>query len=257
MVAPVLPAQTMAEALPSRTALAATLSEASFFWRTDDAGSSPISMTSEAGRTSRPWSVAQPGGVADEHDRDAQLVDRPPGAGDDRVGASSPPMASTATGSIDADRDWTLKAAALSRRRGPGGPCTSRRCRRPCGAPWRRRTGAERAAGAAQHPGGGPAAAALRLRGLLLGDGHRSRSFGPGSREKLPERASLSRTSARRGRPSGGRPRARPRSAGVRPGARRGRARRSRRAQSGASGRASSTASRTIGSRSTWSAPSG
>ncbi len=52
MAAPVLPALTMAAALPSRTASAARTSEASFFRRTPWPGSSCIPMTSLAGTTS-------------------------------------------------------------------------------------------------------------------------------------------------------------------------------------------------------------
>ena len=54
MAAPVLPALTMARALPSRTASAARTSEESFFRRTDEPGSSSMAMISEAGMTSRP-----------------------------------------------------------------------------------------------------------------------------------------------------------------------------------------------------------
>ena len=54
MAAPVLPALTMARAFPSRTASAARTREESFLRRTEDAGSSSIAMTSEAGSTSSP-----------------------------------------------------------------------------------------------------------------------------------------------------------------------------------------------------------
>ena len=54
IVAPVLPALTIADALPSRTASAARTSEESFLRRTPWAGSSPMPMTSLAGSTSSP-----------------------------------------------------------------------------------------------------------------------------------------------------------------------------------------------------------
>ena len=62
MVAPVLPADTMAMALPSRTASAARTSEESFFRRTPWAGSSSMPMTSLAGMHGRsPVSPMPPG----------------------------------------------------------------------------------------------------------------------------------------------------------------------------------------------------
>ena len=54
IVAPVLPALTMAAALPSRTASAARTSEESFLRRTPWAGSSRMPMTSDAGMISSP-----------------------------------------------------------------------------------------------------------------------------------------------------------------------------------------------------------
>jgi hypothetical protein len=54
IVAPVLPAEIMAEALPSRTASAARTSDESFMFRTLDAGSAAMAITSDAGMTSRP-----------------------------------------------------------------------------------------------------------------------------------------------------------------------------------------------------------
>ncbi len=54
MVAPVLPAPTIASARPSRTDSAARTTEASFFVRTDTPGSSFISMTCEQATSSTP-----------------------------------------------------------------------------------------------------------------------------------------------------------------------------------------------------------
>ena len=54
MVAPVLPALTIAEAAPSRTASAARTSDESFIFRTLEPGSASMAMTWEAGNTSRP-----------------------------------------------------------------------------------------------------------------------------------------------------------------------------------------------------------
>ena len=63
MAAPVLPADTMASALPSRTASAARTSDESFFLRTPWAGSSSMPMTSLAAMTGRsPMSPIWPGG---------------------------------------------------------------------------------------------------------------------------------------------------------------------------------------------------
>ena len=87
MVAPVLPALTMAEAWPSRTASAARTSDESFMRRTLWPGSASMAMTSDAGddlearrcrraRSGRPTSTTG----------DAELVGRPAGAGDDLAG---------------------------------------------------------------------------------------------------------------------------------------------------------------------------
>ena len=53
IVAPVLPAEIMADALPSRTASAARTSDESFILRTLAPGSALIGITSEAGMISR------------------------------------------------------------------------------------------------------------------------------------------------------------------------------------------------------------
>ena len=99
MVAPVLPALTMAEALPSRTASAARTSEESFMVRTLLAGSASMAMTSDAGDDLEAAGVAELVGAADEHDGDAELVARRAMApATISPGALSPPMASTAMG---------------------------------------------------------------------------------------------------------------------------------------------------------------
>ena len=54
IVAPVLPAETMALALPSRTSSAARTSEESFLRRTPPAGSSSMAMTSVQAIRGRP-----------------------------------------------------------------------------------------------------------------------------------------------------------------------------------------------------------
>jgi hypothetical protein len=54
IVAPVLPALTMAEALPSRTSSAARTKEESFLRRTPPAGSSSMAMTSVQATSGRP-----------------------------------------------------------------------------------------------------------------------------------------------------------------------------------------------------------
>ena len=137
-------------------------------------------------------------------------------------------------------------------------------------------------------PGRGPAAAALGLGGLLLGDGHRRSSVwwgavlgengprrrerargrdGPGARAgESTRRRPENRSAARRAPPTGGRRGARrpsrlPSSTGSSPsttaGKTSGAGPRQSSLQSGARGRVSSTASRTIGSRSTVSSASG
>jgi len=58
MVAPVLPALTMADARPSRTASAARTSEESFMRRTLEPASASMAMTSDASGATDPPSVA-------------------------------------------------------------------------------------------------------------------------------------------------------------------------------------------------------
>ena len=86
MVAPVLPAETMADALPSRTASAARTSEESFIRRTLAPGSASMAITSEAGQdlqVTGQW--PEDLRLADQQDPHAQLGHRPVGARDDLV----------------------------------------------------------------------------------------------------------------------------------------------------------------------------
>jgi len=100
MTAPVLPALTMAAALPSRTASAARTIDASFLRRTPCKGSSPMSMTSVAGQTSRPpasgmasaWPMSTTGTPRRSAASRAPATISP--------GPLSPPMTSTAMGSM-------------------------------------------------------------------------------------------------------------------------------------------------------------
>ena len=87
MVAPVLPAETMADARPSRTASAARTSDESFIVRTLDPGSASMPMTCDAGMSSRsPRSGSTSSGRPDQHDADAELGRGLEGALDDRAG---------------------------------------------------------------------------------------------------------------------------------------------------------------------------
>ena len=102
IVAPVLPAEIIAEALPSRTASAARTSVESFLRRTASAGSSSMAMTSPAsisGRSPRPVEV----GRADEHDRARRLVGGLARAGDDLTGGP------VAAHGVDRDRGASLR----------------------------------------------------------------------------------------------------------------------------------------------------
>ncbi len=74
IVAPVLPAETIAIALPSRTASAARTSDASFLRRTPCAGSSSMPMTSPASMTGRSPTSPMRSRRADQHHRDAPLL---------------------------------------------------------------------------------------------------------------------------------------------------------------------------------------
>ena len=86
MAAPVLPALTMARALPSRTASAARTREESFLRRTDGAGVLVHGDDLRGGEDLEPARVADLVGGPDEHDRDAELLGGLPGAGHDLAG---------------------------------------------------------------------------------------------------------------------------------------------------------------------------
>src|SRR5258705_6779853 len=169
MVAPVLPADSMALALPSRTSSAARTSDESFLRRTDPPGSSFISMTSVHSNRSRPrvsrtrsrGPTRRMGTPSSSAGRRARATISP--------GALSPPTASTATGSIPTscwlDDVDDLAAAVVA----AGGADDVRQLGRA----------AVRAQAPARHgqlPVGGPTAPALHLAGLLLGDGPRPAS---------------------------------------------------------------------------------
>ena len=78
MAAPVLPALTMAEARPSRTASAARTTEESFIFRTLAAASAPMAITSEAGTTSKSPTSSSILGLAHQQNGNA-LLQRPGG----------------------------------------------------------------------------------------------------------------------------------------------------------------------------------
>ena len=146
MVAPVLPALTMAEARPSRTASAARTREESFMRRTLAPASASMAMTSEAGEDLEVAGVADLVGSADQQDRHAELGGGLLGPGDDGVGGV------VAAHGVDGDREHgghgVGRRVGISRRRWPGGRGTSRSCRTRCGAAWWLRT-AGRCCGAA------------------------------------------------------------------------------------------------------------
>src|ERR1700728_401326 len=173
IVAPVLPALTMAEALPSRTSSAERTSDESFLRRTPWAGSSSMAMTSVQATSSRPnVSPTRSGGPTRTTGIPSSAARRAPAT--ISAGALSPPMASMATGrsaaagegalplglkSVDLDGDAS-RVPATARADHVGG---LRLGAVPAHAARRR----------LQHPVGGLAATALGLRGLLLRDSHR------------------------------------------------------------------------------------
>src|SRR4051812_7500134 len=166
MVAPVLPAEIMADAFPSRTASAARTSEESFIVRTLFAGSSAMPMTCDAGITSRPCSVPRSSG------RPTSATGTPSSSAARRApsmispGALSPPMASTAMGSmgvlLDVDGLTAVVPAAVAAH--------------DVGRLGRAAPGTHAAGRGFERPGRRPAAPALHLRGLLLGNGHSERT---------------------------------------------------------------------------------
>src|ERR1700722_2199395 len=174
MVAPVLPADTMAEAFRSRTSSAARTREESFLRRTPPAGSSSMPMTSVQASNSRPWvSPTSSGGPT-------KMMPTPCSSEARRApstispGARSPPMASTATGSVASVSGLgrsprRLKSVDLDRL-APLVPAAA-------GADHVRRLGrltvrAHAAGGQVQTPRPSQVAAALGLGLLLLGNGH-------------------------------------------------------------------------------------
>src|ERR1700691_5407817 len=160
IVAPVLPADTIAQALPSRTSSAARTSEESFFLRTLAAGSSSMAMTSVQGTTSSPRGSPSSSGTP------TRMTDSPRSSTAARapamisLGAKSPPIASRAMGRlnlVDLYGDATLVPATV-------GADDVRQLRR-------RALGADAARGAIKGPVRRAAAAGLGLAGLALRDG--------------------------------------------------------------------------------------
>ena len=128
MVAPVLPAETIADALPSRTASAARTRVESFLRRTPFAASSCISMTSDATIRSRSPRPSRSSGPTSTTGMPSAAAACAPAR--ISLGARSPPIASTAIGNIESV--W------ISRRRWRRGLCTNRTPGTPCVAAWRR-----------------------------------------------------------------------------------------------------------------------
>ena len=100
MAAPVLPALTIADARPSRTASAARTMEASFFRRTPCMASSAMSMTSVAAHTSRSPGSSMASGcpTSTTGTPNRSAASRAPAT--ISAGPLSPPITSTAMGSL-------------------------------------------------------------------------------------------------------------------------------------------------------------
>src|SRR5271156_985384 len=116
IVAPVLPADTIALALPSRTSSAARTNEESFFLRTLAAGSSSIAMTSLQAKISSPRGSPMRSGTP------TRMTESPSSSTAARapamisLGAKSPPIASRAMGRlnlVDLYGDATLVPATV------------------------------------------------------------------------------------------------------------------------------------------------
>src|ERR1700733_13736983 len=195
IVAPVLPADTIADAFPSRTSSAARPSDESFLRRTPPAGSSSMAITSVQATRSSPfvsptWSGGPTRTTATPCSSWARRAPSTISAG-----ALSPPMASTATGSVarvsgdgrsprrlksvDLDGLATLvpAAAGADHVRGLGGLAVrAHAARGPAPAPGRGLGGVavrpHAARGRPRAPGRGLVAVALGLGLLLLGDCH-------------------------------------------------------------------------------------
>src|ERR687894_1147803 len=186
IVAPVLPAETIAEALPSRTASAARTSEESFIVRTLEPGSADMPMTCEASIRSRsprsgPTAEGRPTSTTGTPSSAAALWAPSMMAS----GALSPPMASMAIGSIvAAGATVALSVSGVPGAGRPAGrsvdldgdtaavPATV--AAHHVGQLGVVAAGADATSGTLEAPRAGPAAAALGLGGLLLGDGHGS-----------------------------------------------------------------------------------
>ena len=130
---------------------------------------------------------------ADEDDGDAELVDRPGG----RRRRSRP---------APGRRPWRRRRWGASARSGIGQTSMATRLYQPhvphttWGSLACRTAGRALRAGSRRAPRRGPAAARLRLRGLLLGDSHRTRVLLAGSREMQPAyRAALTGRAGRDG----------------------------------------------------------
>ena len=138
IVAPVLPAETMAHALPSRTSSAARTSEESFLRRTPPAGSSSMAMTSVQATSGSPMvSPTRSGGPTRATPTPcSSKARRAPST--TSAGALSPPTASTRDGERgERLRRWPLAPAAqVSRPRPLGDPCTSHSSGTPRAASW-------------------------------------------------------------------------------------------------------------------------
>ena len=136
IVAPVLPAEIIADAWPSRTASAARTRVESFLRRTARPASSSISMTSLASSSGRSPMSARSfrSGRPDQQDRCAFSRGRT-GAGDDRAGRV------VAAHGVDRDRQHQVRLRdVISRLRRRRGSCTSRTSGTPCAASWRCRS---------------------------------------------------------------------------------------------------------------------
>ena len=143
-MAPVLPAEIIALARPSRTASAARTSVESFLRRTPCAASSSIAMTSLAsisGRSPMPASPAGPTSTMGMPSAAAAWA-----AARISPGARSPPIASIAIGSMGVVRRTGRADRRVSRRRRRRDPCTSRTTGTRCAAAWLRCTGGTRCA---------------------------------------------------------------------------------------------------------------
>src|SRR5580658_8639730 len=174
MVAPVLPALTMADAWPSRTSSAARTNDESFLRRTPPAGSSSMAMTSVHSTSGSPMvSPTRSGGPTRTTGMwSSSKTRRAPST--ISAGDLSPPMASMATGRA---------ASASAEGRSPRRLKSVDLYRLPALVPAAARAdhvrrlghlavGTHAAGRAAQDPGGSLVTTAFGLGLLLLGDSH-------------------------------------------------------------------------------------